>query len=40
MKLALVMGVDGSGKSTFMDTAVESKLTILEPTGSPEAKAF
>ena len=40
-ELALVIGIDASGKSTFMH-GLESNLgyTVLEPTASAEAKAF
>jgi thymidylate kinase len=40
-ELTLVTGIDGSGKSTFMDNmATEFGLTVLEPTASAEAKLF
>jgi len=40
-ELSLVLGVDGSGKSTLL-TGLQERFgaTILEPTSTPEAKAF
>lgn len=40
-ELSLVLGVDGSGKSTFLDGLHRHLgVVILEPTSTPEAKAF
>jgi len=40
-ELSLVLGVDGSGKSTFLNGLSERfGMAVLEPTSTPEAKAF
>ena len=36
----LVLGVDGSGKSTFLQGVRSYGYEILEPTGTPESRAF
>lgn len=40
-RLSLVLGVDGSGKTTLLDgLSVQFGVVVLEPTSTPEAKAF
>lgn len=39
--LALVVGIDGSGKSTFLDQlSLHKSYAVLEPTSTPEARQF